>query len=331
MNPSVILLIILTIARLWIGLQLFLTARKSKLNNLYWLAGVFVLAVYSVFTPLSSSPLGNPSIFFLGFTAGHFCLAMFIHTTFYRGRKSPIAIVLGLVVLAFFADIYFLSNNMVNLAGILTAVGLVNWIWHLVVARSAYAAIATDPSVEKWVKARYRLMIVYVVLIIFSTAQITASNSSLAPSIPSFVTPIGILLTIASVILQFLVWVMPEPFRAWLNREQQTRPAQEEQRSLSILDVFGAAMTNNTGLQKMICLYAIRAAVAKRIGSEDSATVQKYLDTMTYQDWEMVLKHSELRRILINGGADNASADGAIENVQQALVEKQSLLTFGAR
>ena len=48
MNITVILLIVLTLARLWIALQLFLTARKSHLNNLYWLAGLFALAVYNL-------------------------------------------------------------------------------------------------------------------------------------------------------------------------------------------------------------------------------------------------------------------------------------------
>jgi hypothetical protein len=331
-NAPFILLIILTAARLWIGLQLFLTARKSKLINLYWLAGLFFLAIYSVFTPLSGSPLGNYWIFHLGFIAGHFCLAMFIHATFYRGRKSPVAIVLGLIVLAFFADIYALSINNLDLAGIMLAVGLVNWIWHFFVAQSAYSAIAADPTVENWIKARYRLMLVYIVLIAFATVHTVAANiANLASFIPSFVVLISLLLILGSIILQFLVWVMPERFRLWLNRQQQARPTEDEQRPLSILDVFGAAMTNNTGLQRMICLYAIRATVAKRILSEDSATVQKYLDGMTYYEWEATLQHSELRRLLINGGADQASATKAIENACLALIEKQSLFTLGAR
>jgi hypothetical protein len=209
-------------------------------------------------------------------------------------------------------------------------VGLINWVWHFFVAQSAYSAIAADPSVEKWVKARYRLMLVYVVLATFASVQTAAANiSSLTSFIPPFVTPVAILCLLGSIILQFLVWIMPEPFRLWLNREQQARPAQEEQRPLSVLDVFGSAMTAGTGLQSIACLYAIRTTVSKRIGSEDSAVVRKHLNAMTYQEWDMILQHSELRRILINGGADNTSADRAIQNAQRALVEKQSLLTLG--
>jgi hypothetical protein len=81
----------------------------------------------------------------------------------------------------------------------------------------------------------------------------------------------------------------------------------------------------------MACLYAIRATVAKRIRSEDSATVQKYLNEMTYIEWEATLQHSELRRILMNSGADYGSATKAIENACLALIEKQSLFTLSAR
>jgi hypothetical protein len=331
MNVAFILLVVLTIARLWIGLQLFFTARRSHLINLYWLAGVFVLAVYSVFTPLTGSPLGNPWIFSLGVIAGHFCLAMFIHTTFYQGRKSPVWIILGLLTLAFFADIYILSINNFNLANVIAGVGLVNWIWHLIVARSAYSAIANDPSVEKWVKARYKLMIVYVILITLSSIQVVLSNTSLAAFIPAFITPLSILLIIASIILQFLVWVMPEPFRLWLNRTQEARPAHEDQQPRSVLDVFGEAMTTETGLNSIACFYAIRSAVGKKIGTEDSGAIRNHINTMTYHDWEAILQNAELRRILINGGADKTVADKAIENAQHALVEKQSLLTLSTR
>ncbi len=331
MNITVILLIIVTLVRLSIAVQLFLTARKSGLNNLYWLAGLFALAVYSLFTPTSESPLSNYGVFHLGFIAGHFCLAMFIHTTFYRNRKSPIYVVLGLVVVAFAVDIYALVVNDLNLAGIMTMVGQVTWIWHLVVALSAYRAIALDASVENWVKARYRLMIVYIPMMMLITLQVTASSTILSSSMPRILLPIGLLIIIASIILQFLVWVMPEPFRLWLNREQQARPAQEEQHPLSVLDVFGTAMTAGTGLKSIACLYAIHSTVAKRIGSEDSNLVRTYINTMTYQEWDAVLQHSELRRILINGGADHNSAEKAIQNAQQALVEKQSLITLGAR
>ena len=331
MNPQLILLIILTIVRFWIGLQLFLTARKSKQSNLYWLAAVFVFAIYSIFTPIANSPLGSYWVFHLGFIAGHFCLAMFIHSTFYRGKNSPIAFMLGLMVVAFFIDIYALSINDLNLVGIVASVGIINWFWHLIVASSAYRLIAADSSVEKWVKARYRLMGVYIVMILLTTAQVVVSTTNLSPYIPGWVLSVNIVIILGSIILQFLVWVMPESFRRWLNREKTARPVHEEQHALSVMDVFGTAMTNDTGLKSIACLYAIRAAVAKRIGSENSDAIQTYMNTMSYQEWELILQHSELRRILINGGADEGAVSKAITNARQALVDKQSLLTLATR
>lgn len=328
MNAVVILLIILTLARLWIAIQLFLTARKSKLNNLYWLAGVFTLGISNLFTPSSSSPLSSYPLFHLGLIVGHFCLAMFIHTTFHRNSKSPIYFMLGLLTVALIADIYAFTVNDINLVGIVASVGLVNWSWHLVVAILAYNKIAPDSSVEKWVKTRYKLMIVYIPMMLLITAQVVVSTSNLSPYMPSALLPVGLIIIISSIILQFLVWVMPESFRLWLNRTQEAPLAHEEQRPRSTLDVFGAAMTAGTGLNSIACLYAIRSTVAKKISSEDSDTIRRHINTMTYQEWDTILQQPELHRILINGGADKAVAAKALSNARQALVEKQSLLTL---
>lgn len=156
MNIIFIVLIVFALTHLWIAVQLVLTARKSNQHNLYWLAGLFALVMcYSFFTPTAESPLANYWVFQLGLIAGYFCLAMFIHTTFYRDRQSPIYIFLGLVVLAFVVDIYALAVNNLNLAGIMTMVGFVNWTWYLVVARLAYGTVVVDPSVENWVPPQY--------------------------------------------------------------------------------------------------------------------------------------------------------------------------------
>ena len=138
MTSTAILLIILTLARLSIAVQLFLTARKSKLNNLYWLAGLFAFGIANIFLPTSTSPFANYSLFHSGFIASHFCLAMFIHTTFYRDRKSPIYFMLGLLVLAVMGDIYAFVVTDINLEGIIASVGIINWSWHLYLVRSLH-------------------------------------------------------------------------------------------------------------------------------------------------------------------------------------------------
>ena len=332
MSFTFILLTILTLARLAIALQLFLTARRSHLNNLYWLAGLFALAVYSIFTPTDDSPLSNLPLFLLGFLAGHYCLAIFIHTTFHRDRQGPVQIVIVLLIVATITTIYalFVTKD-TNLAGMMTTVGLVNWVWHFIVARSAYLKIVNDSEVENWVKGRYRLMIIYIPMMMLITVQVTASTTNLSPYVPRIFLPIGLLIIITSIILQFLVWVMPEPFRLWLNRTQQVRPSKEPRTAPNALDVFGNAMTRDTGLNTIACFYAIRSTVAKKIGSQDSDAVREYISTMTYHEWDAILQHTELNRILINGGADKNTANQAILNARQALVEKQSLLTLSTR
>jgi hypothetical protein len=327
LNTSFIFLILLTLARASLAVPLFLTARKNKLDNLYWLAASFALAVYSIFSPAIVSPFSNAWVFHLGFMAGHFCLAMFIHTTFYRNRRSPISIFLVLIALGYFVDIYGLAVNDLNLVGIMTVIGIFNWGWHFFVARSAYVQIAEDPSVENWVKARYRLMMLYCAMIMISGVQLIISSTDLARFVPPAILPFFIILTIAGIVLQFLVWVMPESFREWLNR----RSDQGAQDKGSMLNVFGVAMTENTGLKSIACLYAIRSTVSKMIGSSDSDVIQSHFDKMTYQDWESVLQNPELRRVLMNGGASQESSAKAIQNASNALVEKQSLLTFSIR
>jgi hypothetical protein len=136
---------------------------------------------------------------------------------------------------------------------------------------------------------------------------------------------IGLLAIIASVILQFLVWVMPEPFRLWLNNANQA------QQPTSILDVFGDAMTLNTGLTSMVCLYALRATISKRIHTDDSVSIREHINGMTFYEWDTVLQQADLTRVLINGGADKSTAFKAVENARHALIEKQSLLTLNAR
>lgn len=327
---SYIFLLILTSARVWLAVPLFLTARKNNLSNLYWLSASFAVTAYYLFSPAIVSPISNPWIFHLGFMVGHFCLSIFIHKTFYRDRKSPVVFFAGLTILGFTVNLYGLSGNDLNLVGMMTAVGVVNWTWHLVVARSAYAQIASDASVEKWVKARYRLMILYTVMMMVSGIQLIISSTNLSQYVPQAILPFFLIMTIVAIVLQFLVWAMPEPFRRWLNRENRsaTSPVPTKPPQQSILEVFGNAMTTGTGLQSIACLYAIRATISKNIGSTDSLIVQDHLNSMTYHEWNNLLHNPELRRILINGGADVSSSAQAIENANRALVEKQSLLTL---
>ncbi len=322
-------LVIVSVLRLLVAVPLFATARRNHLNNLYWLSAQFLCLVFAL--PFAAAgTLNNPWIFWTLLSLSEIALAVFVHTTFYRGRKSPMPVFMTLAVVGLVGGIYgnIIGNFELSAWSVYPNAVLI-WGWHAVEAYRASGSIAQDTSTERWIKSRYTLMVTYSLVdcggAILGTFLTTGIWSS------TFGSVIVVLINFTSVIIQILTWVMPEWFRLWLNRKQDARPAHEEQMPLSILDVFGATMTADTGLRSMICVYSIRAAVAKRIGSEESTVVQKYLNSMTYQEWEMVLQHSELRRILINGGADDETATKAIKNARQALVEKQSLLTLGAR
>ncbi len=343
------------LVRLVTALALLRLAAQKNLPNLRWLAWGFLGTVIAL--PFGADPYVpyvDKAIAYIVYL----CFAMFIVSTFYQNKRSPFIPFWTVFTLLYIVMFWLTSQFVTETTGIgfpqnifaarppyanepgsvpmtlsetidsiiYGCLQIAIWLWHAIAGFQASKLISADSHVENWVKARYRLIVIYSCL--QSLVGVVMMGRPFLPDIALIFT---LLLVISTTTMQFLVWVMPESFRLWLNREQRARPAEDEQRPLSILDVFGAAMTANTGLRSMVCLYAIRATVARRIRSEDSAVIQKYLDEMTYYEWEATLQHSELRRILINGGADNASADKAIENACLALVEKQSLLTFAAR
>ncbi|MGC1378445.1 MAG: hypothetical protein WA821_19595 [Anaerolineales bacterium] len=322
-------LVIVSMLRLWVAAPLFNTARRNHLNNLYWLSAQFLCLVIAL--PFAAAGTFNfPWIFWTFLSLSEIALIMFVHTTFYHGRKSRMPVFMTLAVLGLVGGLYGNAiNNFQLSAWFVYPNAVLIWGWNFVEAYRAYGGIAQDASTERWVKSRYLLMMTY--SLVDCGGAVLGTLLTTGVWVSNFGSIIVVLINFTSVTLQILTWVMPESFRLWLNREQQARPAQEEQRPLSVLDVFGAAMTDGTGLKSIACLYAIRTTASKRIGSENSAVIQKYLNEMTYAEWDAILQHSELRRILINSGADEATAAKAIENARQALVEKQSLLTLGAR
>jgi hypothetical protein len=334
MNVIIGLLLVLSAVRLWVGIQLILTGRKYQLTNLYWLSAFsIIVAVAVMFAPTTPpTPLSNPPIYYIGALLGQMCLVMFLHITFYQGRKSPVALFLSLTSLALLGVLYALWANDSYLGGLLTSLAaLANWSWHLWLAWQAYQTIATDKDVEDWVKARYQLMSAFAVVILLSNIQASLALSYLAPLMPPFVTQSAIVFNVVGIILLFLVWAMPVPFRRWLNRNQQihtTERAKADARAL--LNIFSAAMANQNMLSEMICLVAIRSTIGKMIGTEDTATIETHVNRMTYREWEQVLQHAELRRIISNAGT-SAMVEQALANVNKALVEKQSLFTLAAK
>jgi hypothetical protein len=339
MVVTVVFLGIFSVLRLVIGVQLLFNAKRNNLPNLYWLGVLFLVNFVSLlFLPLPgvNNPLSSGSLS-LWIGNGYavltgLALIAFIRTTFYVNRPSPHRWFLGVHLAISAIALYGItasesySNPNPLVAGFYLSAAIL-WAWHAVIAYQALVAIQGDKNVEDWVKGRYQWMIGYAVI---AAVGSLINGIRIAFNVPSLVTILGLLALLANiftVIPQFLVWSMPDGFRKWLNRKQQT-PENSEQ--LGMISILGTAMMRDTNLKSIACLYALRSAVEKRIGIEDSDALGAYINTMSYKEWETVFLHSELRRILLNSGADNTVVDRAIANAQRALVEKQSFLTLHA-
>lgn len=337
------------LVRLVTALVLLRLASQRNLPNLRWLAWGFLTVVIALpFTADPYIPYIDKAIAYITYL----CFAMFIARTFYQNKRSPLRPLWIVFTIAFIAMFWLTGQFMTESTGIAFpghillarppyadvpmtlsetidsiiygSLQITIWFWHAIAGFQAGKVISSDSKVENWVKSRYRLIVVYSCLqSLVGVAMMTR------PFLPTLALILTFLLVISTTIMQFLVWVMPEWFRLWLNREQRVR-SEDEQRPLSAVDVFGAAMTEDTNLNSIACFYAIRTTISKIIGASDSEAVRAYINMMSYSEWEAVFRHAELRRILTNSGADQATATQAIENARQALVEKQSLFTFGA-
>ncbi len=335
------------LVRLVTALVLLRLSVQKNLPNLRWLALGFLTTVIDLpFAAAPYVPFVDKAISYITY----FCFAMFVVRTFYQGKRSPF-VPFWVVFTIFYIPMFWLASQfMFEATGvafpqnifvampdnlpmrlferidsiIYGTLHISVWLWHAIAGFQASKIIAADGNVENWVKGRYRLIVIY------SCLQALVGVTMISrPFVPSIAIVLTLLLVILTTTMQFLVWVMPEWFRLWLNREQRIKSV-DGQQPLSVLDVFGFAMTDGTNLKSMTCFYAIRATVAKKIHSEDSDAIRAHINAMSYREWDVILNQAELRRILINGGADQPTADKAIEKARQALVEKQSLLTFKA-
>ncbi|MBK9923746.1 MAG: hypothetical protein IPP66_00510 [Anaerolineales bacterium] len=221
MSPLVAVAItwVLVIARFIIAIQLTRIGRHQKLPNLLWLAGFFyITGLGDIFFTLS--PFTNfiwP--FFLSVGLGEIMLVMFIHTTFYQGRKSPYLV---FMVIAF----AFLLLNVFSTT--FAYWSPFNWIWLIVVGYRAYKQISTNLAVEDWVKIRYKLVIAYSLVTLFLPLYtVVWVSASFVPSWQTLIySPVGgvialmvnVSFTTLGVVLAYLAWVMPENYRRFLNR-----------------------------------------------------------------------------------------------------------------
>src|SRR5262245_61990707 len=92
---KMVVLVTVSLLRLTVAIPLLLTARRNHLTNLYWLSAQFFALVIAV--PFSAAgTMSNPWIFWTFISLTEIALILFIHTTFYQGRASPMPVMLGL-------------------------------------------------------------------------------------------------------------------------------------------------------------------------------------------------------------------------------------------
>ena len=202
-----IFLPILIVVRTLIALQLLRASRDKGLLNLRWLALHFA---FTCLGDIALTFLASRWMFALGQALGEMALVTFIHQTFYNDRKSPYRIFLSI------AAIYAVLGMVIGLNKPMppspTPINPFDWGWLIVVSYQAYRHIRMDKNVEDWIKWRYRLMIAYAAFLLISPINTTVNF--LSPGL----LPSSAWTQVVAGAVQYLVWVMPETFRSFLNR-----------------------------------------------------------------------------------------------------------------
>ena len=215
---SSILFVVLTVIRVVIAILLTRTGLHKETRSVIWLAGLFYLTI--IFS-LSGAGVPIPLPLVIVFQGlGQACLVMFLATTFYNHRSSPMSFFMGLTILAtIVALVISLTHSILLFSVQATAYAVVviaqigNWIWNAVAARQGLKDVSQDKYVEDWVKSRYRLMVIYSLVFL-----IPCSLAPFVSVVPQGVVLLVFLIAFSVLVVQYLVWGMPEFFRNYLNR-----------------------------------------------------------------------------------------------------------------
>jgi hypothetical protein len=195
------------------GLQVTRLANKLKRIDLYWLGANFLAAsLGNLFSMIVLVPVLGTAFMVLA----SICIVMFVHLTFYRDRKSPYLLIIGLLLALGAWQVYNAITNPSAYFGLSTLGFGVVWGWQAFLSFRAGRAIAKDTTVEDWVKARYWLWFSY------TFAMFVIMARMLLP-IPyaNFENWTNTIITMLAVLVQYITWVMPEPVRRFLNRNYQ--------------------------------------------------------------------------------------------------------------
>ena len=346
METFILIFLIATILiRFVIGGRLFVSARQNNLPNLQWLAWYFVANAFNVlFAPHPYNPLGNQSFSVLMFVMpvllSQAFLILFNESTFYKDKTSPAPWFWLIFAVTSFGTFYGIaltpSSTQQNpwVATYIISQVLI-WVWHTSAAYRAWAGIFTEPTVADWIKSRYLLIVAYPLIFVIgslaSAVRIVLEGGASLTTLGIAMSAITLFTQFASVIMQYLVWVMPESFRAWLNRNYQSRLDEySEQQSKAMLQMISASIAHDAGLTQFTALRALRHVIEKIIQNENSEVVEKYIGKMGYREWADLLQNPELSKQLTLI-SDRKDLTGTLENAMKTLVEKQSLFTIESK
>jgi hypothetical protein len=340
-----ILLIATLLIRFLIGVRLFSSSRLNNLPNLRWLAWYFFVNAFNVlFAPHPFNPLGNQTfslaLFVLPVLVTQALLILFNQDTFYKDKKSPALWFWAVFAITSLGTIYGVaispsSSEQSPWVAIYIISQILIWSWHAQVAYRAWLGIASEPMVEDWIKTRYLLIaaypIVFVIGSLASAVRIVLAGGAGLSQLGIIMAATTLFTQFASVVMQYMVWVMPESFRVWLNRNYQTRLNEySETQSRAMLQMIGASISRDANISQFTSLRAVRQVIGKMIETEDHEVIEQYFNGMGYKGWVAVLQTPEIARQLsiVSAGAD---VDKALENAIKMLVEKQSLFTIESK
>lgn len=339
-----ILLFALGLIRLITGIRLFLVGRKNRLANLFWLAGSMVIGVITyLFAPSDGNPLAVLPFSIWIFSAANClsmaCIIVFNQLTFYKNRKSPAIWFWAIFIVSWALTFYGASISESNynqsplLACYIISTVLI-WSWHGWLANQAGKQVASQPLVEYWVKVRYQLIssysIMLIVAVLGSLARIIFAAGSAASPLGTLTGAVTLLSQIVSVILLFLVWVMPEWFRLWVNRRHaEFVEEQAYEYASTVLNILGTAMADGTKLPKTLALVAIRKTIAQEINSDNSKKIEAHVAKLQYEDWYAFLSNPNLANFLRE--IANVNPQETLTRAKYSLRDNQSLFTLQAK
>ena len=233
-NPVVTAIFL--VLRLGIGLILLRLALKdSRYRNLHWLAACFYLNVLVLFLNGARLMLVSQIVVIMI----QICLSMFTHTTFYQNRRSPVAWVIGGLVVGGGGSLYlwqrFPGSGFGGLR-LMMVICAANWLWHAFVAHRIWRSLRLDRSIEDWVKARYVMVVTYAIAMAALFLLLIPAGRVPRPVV-RWAWPT---ITMVSVVLQYLAWGMPAVLRRYLNRNYQPSAAAQQAMNMTEEDVLRA-------------------------------------------------------------------------------------------